>query len=72
MFHGRTLNHGINLIHERALRFVSKDYQIDFVSLLESRNLGSIHVKNLKLLMTEIYKTKSGLNPPFMNDIFAE
>ena len=32
----------------------------------------SIHVKNLQLLMTEIYKTKSGLSPPFMKDIFAE
>ena len=41
-------------------------------SLLEQRNLVSIHVKNLQLLMTEIYKTKSGLSPPFMKDIFAE
>ena len=32
----------------------------------------SIHVKNLKLLMSEIYKTRSDLNPPFMKDIFAE
>ena len=32
----------------------------------------SIHVKNLHLLMTEVYKTKSGLSPPVMKDIFAE
>ena len=32
----------------------------------------SIHVKNLQLIMTEIYKAKSGLSPPFMKDIFAE
>ena len=32
----------------------------------------SIHVKNLQLLMTKIYKTRSGSNPPFMKDIFAE
>ena len=32
----------------------------------------SIHVKNLQLLMTEIYKTKSDLSCPFMTDIFAE
>ena len=32
----------------------------------------SIHVKNLQLLMTEIYKTRSSLNPPFMKDIFAD
>ena len=69
MFCDRTLNHRINHIHERALRFAYKDYQTDFESLLEQRNLVSIHVKNLQLLMTEIYKTKSGLSPPFMKDI---
>ena len=72
MFYDRTLNHRINHIHERALRFAYKDYQTDFGSLLEQRNLVSIHVKNLQLLMTEIYKTRSGLSPPFMKDIFAE
>ena len=65
---GELLNHS----HERALRFAYKDYQTDFWSLLEQRNLVSIHRKNLQLLMTEIYKTRSGLSPPFMKDIFAE
>ena len=63
--------HRINHIHERASRFAYKDYQTDFGSLLEQRNLVSIHVKNLQLLMTEIYKTRSGLGPPFMKDIFT-
>ena len=67
----RTLNHRINHIHERALRFAYKEYQTDFGSLLEQRNLVFIHVKNLQLLMTEIYKTRSDLSPPFMKDIFA-
>ena len=34
--------------------------------------LKFIHVKNLQLLMTEIYKTRPGWSPPFMKDIFAE
>ena len=72
VFYDRTLNHKINHIHERALRFAYKDCQTDFGSLLEQRNLVSIHVKNLQLLMTEIYKTTSGLSPPFMKDVFAE
>ena len=72
MFYDRTLSHRINRIHKRALRFAYKDYQTHFESLLEQRNLLSIHVKNLQLLMIEIYKTKSGLSPPFMKDIFAE
>ena len=72
MFYDRTLNHRINHIHERALRFAYNDYHTDFGSLQEQRNLVSIHVKNLQLLITEIYKTRSGLSPPFMKDIFAE
>ena len=72
MFYDRTLNHRIHHIHERALRFPYGDYQTDFGSLLEQRNLVSIHVKNRQLLITEIYKTRPGLSPPFMKDIFAE
>ena len=72
MFYDRTLNYRINHIHERALRFAYKDYGTDFESLLEQRSLVSIHVKNLQLLITEIYKTRSGLSPPFMKDSFAE
>ena len=72
MQHNTNTSHKINHIHESALRFAYKDYQTDFGSLLELRNLVSIHVKNLQLLMTEIYKTRSGLSPPFMKDIFAE
>ena len=49
-----------------------KDYQADFGSLLEQRNLASIHVTNLQLLMTENYKTRSGLSPPFVKDILAD
>ena len=72
MFYDRTLNHRINHIHERALRFACKDYQTDFRSVVEQKKLVSIHVRNLQLLMTEIYKTRSGLSPPFMKDIVAD
>ena len=72
MFYERTLNHRINHGHERAFPFTYKDYQTDFGSLVEQRNLISIHVKNLQLLMTEIDKTRSGLSPPFMKDIFVD
>ena len=70
MFCDRALNHRINHIHERALRIVDKDYENDFGFLLEQSKSVPIHVRNLQLLMTKIYKTKCGLNPPFMNDIF--
>ena len=32
----------------------------------------SIHVRNLQLLMTEIFEAKFDLNPPFTKDIFME
>ena len=70
MFYDRTLNHRVS--NKRALHFAYKYCQTDLGSLLEKRSLVSIHVTNLQLLMTEIYKTRSGLNPPFMKDIFAD
>ena len=72
MFCERALNHRINHIHERALRIAYKDYENDLGFLLEQYKSVPIHVRNLQLLMIEIYKTKCGLNPPFMNDIFMQ
>ena len=72
MFYDRTLSHRINHIHERALRVAYTDYQTDVRTLLEQRNFVSIHVKNLQIFMTEMYKARSGLSPPSMKDIFAE
>ena len=69
MFYDRALNHRINHIHERALRIAYKDYENDFGFLLEQSKSVPIHVRNLQLLMTEIYKTKGVLNPPFMKEI---
>ena len=72
MFCERALNHRINHIHERTLRIAYKGYENDFGFLLEQSKSVPTHVRNLQLLMTEIYKTKCGLNPPFMNDIFMQ
>ena len=35
-------------------------------------NSVTIHIRNLQLLMTEIYQTKWELNPTFMKEIFVE
>ena len=32
----------------------------------------TIHLRNLRLLTTDIYKTKHDLNPKFMGEIFVE
>ena len=72
MFYDRTLDHRINRVQERALRIAYKDYGSDFGLLLEQTKSVPIRVRNLQLLMTEMYKTKSDLNPLFMKDIYME
>ena len=67
----RTLNNRINKIHERALRLVYKNETfLSFDDLLERNRSVSIYQKNLQVLATEIYKTKSGLGPKIMKDTF--
>ena len=66
MFCDRTLNNKVNRIHERALRITYKDMRSDFDTMLLRDNAVPIHIRNLQLLMTEIYKTKWELNPSFM------
>ena len=62
----------INHIHKKALRIAYKDNVSDFDTLLTRGNSVSVHKRNLQLLMTEIYKTKSNITPSFMTEIFLE
>ena len=59
-------------IHEKALPIAYKDYENEFGFLLEQSKSVPIHVRNLQLLMTEIHKTKCGLNPSFIKDVFMQ
>ena len=72
MFCDRTLNNKINRIHERALPITYKDMKSDFDAMLLRDNAVPIQIRNLQLLMTEIYKTKWELSPTFMKEIFVE
>ena len=72
MFCDRYLNNKINHIHKKALRIAYKDNVSDFDTLLTRDNSVSVHKRNLQLLMTEIYKTKSNITPSFMTEIFIE
>ena len=51
-----TMNRKMNHVHEGSLRIAYKDYKSDFGSPLGQSNLISIHVRNLQLLMTEVFK----------------
>ena len=71
-FCSRQSNHLINKLQERALRVTYDDYDSIFSELLEMSNETTIHIENMQVLMTEIYKLLNDLSPPIMNDIFQK
>ena len=58
MFHTKQFNNRINSLHEKALRVTYQD------------RILINHYRNIKYLLTEIYKVKMGLYTPTMSDIF--
>ena len=68
----RLNNTKINKIHERALRLIYNDYTSEYQQLLSKDKSVTFHQRNLQHLCIEIFKTKMGLNPSFMQDIFSE
>ena len=70
MFHTKQLNNRINNLHEKALRVTYQDRNSSFSELLNLEKSVSIHYKNIKYLLTEIYKVKMGLSSPIMSNIF--
>ena len=43
-----------------------------FEKLPEKDNSVTIHVRNLRILATELYKTKENLAAPLMHEIFEQ
>ena len=71
MFHSRKVEHRINSIQKRAFKLVYQDSpDLGFQELLAKDKSVSVHEKNLQLLPTEISKSKTGVSPEMMNDIF--
>ena len=66
----KTINHLVNKLHERALRIGFNNFNSSFSELLEMANESTIHIRNLKSLLTEVYKSLNGLSPPVMNEVF--
>ena len=62
----------INHLHERALTTVYNDNVSAFEKLLEKYNSVTIHIRNLRILATELYKTKENLAAPIMHEIFEQ
>ena len=61
----------IKSIYKIALKLIYQDYHdLAFQELLAEDKSVSTHQKNLQLLATEIFKSKTGLSPELMNNIF--
>ena len=69
----KTSDNRINHLHEPALTTVYNDNVSKFEKLLEKDNSVIIHVRNLRILATELYKTKENLAAaPIMHEIFEQ
>ena len=62
----------INKPQDKALSVVYNGYDSSFNELPEIANENNIHIKNIHILKTEIYKFLNGLSPPIMNKILKK
>ena len=69
-FCSRKINNHINRIQEHVLRIIYKDYVSTFAQLLEKDSSVSIHIRNLQILATEIFKARNNLSPLIVQNIF--
>ena len=58
-------------MHEKALRVTCQDRNPSFSELLNLDKSVSIHYRNIKNLLSELYEVKMGLSSPNMSDIFS-
>ena len=70
MFCSKHSNNMIDKVHNRALRAVYRLFDTSFLDLLTIDQSTSIHTRNLRFLLVEIFKSLNHLNPEFMWDIF--
>ena len=70
MCHNRANNNKINRLHERCLRVVYNNKQSSFIGLLEIDGSVSIHMSNIQILASEMYRRINNLSPPIMNRLF--
>ena len=68
--HSRKINNQMNNWHECALRRLCNDKSSSFRELPERDKSVTIHERNVQVLLTEIFKAKSGVAPEIMTEIF--
>ncbi len=69
-FCGKTCTMKIEAIQERTLRFMFNDMTSTYNSLLEKCNYTTLHIRHIKAIASEVFKSLNNLNPNFMNKMF--
>lgn len=59
-------------IQERALRFIYNDFKSEYREMLEMYGHETLHVRRIKTIASEVYKTIHSLNPTFMKEMILE
>ena len=72
MFYNRKTNEKINKLHERSLRIVYNDDNLSFNDLLRKDKSVIMHVRNLRLLATKMFKVKNNLSPSSIVELFPK
>ena len=70
MFTGNVQLKKLARLQERALRFVLKDYESDFHTLLSKSKVPSITLMTLRNLAIEIYKCINDKSPQYLKSLF--
>ena len=71
MFAGKKLVNKICEIHHRTLQVVYDDFNRSYDELLEPNKDLSIHLRHLRYLAIEAFKSIKHLNPQFMWSYFV-
>ena len=72
MYHSRTMNNKINHFHEKCLLIVYSDKTSSFEKLLEADTSVLIHIRNLKIFVTEFFKESKDLASTIFSEIFSK
>ena len=71
-FCGLTEIHKMEKFHERCIRFIYNEYDLEYFELLKLKNLTTLFGTRTQTMCYETYKTIHGLNAAYMKDIFNE
>ncbi len=69
-FCGKASTKKIELMQERALRFLLNDQKSTYLQLLEKCNYITMLIRRIKTIAMEVFKSLHDLNPYFMKEMF--